>query len=526
MNVQLEEYITSANECFELNLTRPSQDAAPEPAFSESFHPTHTYAFFGEDEEIIGYKEPYIKLTFRANDMKPSLKAGFEEKVELPEEVYTEKHLKVDFATVFEDYLPASVFDRSETPVEGARTDPTSKDWRPPGKQLHTFTHHGKQLEIWVANLTDPTARSLWDNMRILPILFIEGATLPELDVDWSNERWSLYMLYEVTPAGDDVSPYTLAGFSTTYRLWLLPTFEILRSTKTLPSSPASTNGDAGKWAPSKLTQDPETFRITEHIDPLEQPSRERISQFLILPPYQGQHLGATLYQTIFAHLVKRPSIYELTVEDPDEAFDAMRDYGDMVYLHTLPTFQSLTIPATIPREKLAKSAPIPRDEILGNGVDLGQLQRETKIVSRQFNRMLELHLLSTIPPAHRNKNRITRKDRCSNENDRRYYFWRLAVKDRIYRQNRDSLENMEEGEEALTTAQKVEMIENALDNQQDEYEERLKGLEKRAKWKNGQKLHGSCTRSKRKKMVVEEDEDDEWEDMDDESVSSKRARV
>jgi histone acetyltransferase 1 len=418
------------------------------------------------------------------------------------------------------------VFDPSETQAPGAQADPTSKDWRPPGKSLHKFTYHGKQFEIWVASFTDPAAKSLWDNVRILPMLFIEGASLPELDAEWSLERWSIYLMYEVTPIDEETSPYTFAGFSTTYRFWLLPTFDIMRATKSLPSPPASTNGDAGAWTPPRLTQDPETFRINEHIDPLEQPSRERISQYLILPPYQGQSLGATLYETIFTDLAKRPYIYEIPVEDPSEAFDAMRDYSDIVYLRTLPSFQSLTIPATIPREKLAKGVPIPRGEILGNGVDLRQLQRETKIVSRQFNRMLELHLLSTIPPANRNKNRITRKDRCSNENDRRYYFWRLALKDRIYRQNRDSLENMEEGEEALTTAQKVEMIENAVNNQQAEYEERLQGLEKRAKWKNGEVQEGSGSRSKRKRMIVEDDEDDEWEDLDDESVSSKRMRA
>ncbi|KAJ4355791.1 histone acetyltransferase 1 [Didymosphaeria variabile] len=526
MNVNLEDYITSANECFELNLTRPSKDAAPEPIFSESFNPAWTYPFFGEEQEIIGHKEPSIQLSFRANDMKPSLQVGFEEKVELPDEVYSEKHLKVDLETVFEEYLPASVFNPADAPADSAQTDPTSKDWRPPGKQLHSFAHHGKQFEIWVASFTDPNAKRLWENMQILPMLYIEGASLPELDAEWSLERWSLYLLYEVTPIDEETSPYTLAGFSTTYRFWLLPTFEIMRATRSLPSPPASTNGHAGKWSPPRLTQDPDTFRINETIDPLKQPSRERISQFLILPPYQGQSLGAILYEAIFGELVKRPYIYEIPVEDPSEAFDAMRDYSDIVYLRTLPSFQSLTIPATIPKEKLAKGVPIPRAEILGNGVDLSQLQRETKIVSRQFNRMLELHLLSTIPPANRNKNRIIRKDRSSNENDRRYYFWRLALKDRIHRQNRDSLENMEEGEEALTTAQKVEMIENAVNNQQAEYEERLQGLETRAKWRNGEVQVGSGSRSKRKRMVIEDDEDDEWEDMDNESATSKKARV
>ena len=419
------------------------------------------------------------------------------------------------------------VFDPSEAPSATSPIDPTSKEWKPPGRALRTFTHHGKQYEIWVTNFTDEVAKQLWENVQILTMLFIEGASLPELDVDWSLQRWSLYLLYEVTTIEEDTSPYTFVGCSTTYRFWTLPTFEILRATKSLPSPPASTNGEADKWNPPRLTQDPETFLFKEHVDPLEQPSRERISQFFILPPYQGQSLGAILYETIFGDLAKKNFIHEIAVEDPSESFDAMRDYSDIVYLRTLPSFNSLSLPATLPKEKLAKKAPIPRDEILGNGVDLNQLRQETKIVSRQFNRMLELHLFSTIPPANRKRQRITRKERSTNENDRKYYFWRLALKDRIFRQNRDSLENMEEGEEALTSAQKVEMIEAAVDNQQAEYEERLQGLEKRAKWSKGEAQEASGARSKRKRAVIDDDEDDDWEDMDEDSVaSSKRARV
>ncbi|KAF1967751.1 acyl-CoA N-acyltransferase [Bimuria novae-zelandiae CBS 107.79] len=523
----MDEYITHASECFEINLTRPSKDGVGDPVFNESFGPTHTYQFFGNREEIIGYKDPTIQLSFRANDMKPVLRRGFEEKVELPDEAYSEEYFKFDFEAPFKEYLPSYALDPSEAVPENAQNDPTSKDWRPPGTQLHKFALHGKQYEVWVTSFTDPAAKQIWENMQILPMLFIEGASLPELDADWSLQRWSLYLLYEVTPIEEDISSYTLAGFSTTYRFWTLPTLEIMRATKSLPSPPTSTNGDANKWSPPRLTQDPETFRINEHVDPLEQPSRERISQYLILPPYQGQSLGATLYETIFADLVKKPYIHEITVEDPDEAFDAMRDYSDIAYLRGLPSFNSLTIPSTIPKEYLAKDAPVPRDKILGDGVDLEQLRRETKIVTRQFNRVLELHLLSTIPPTHRNKQRITRKDRSTNEDDRRYYFWRLALKDRIYRQNRDSLEETEGGAEPLSTAEKVKAIEDAVDSQQEEYEKRLRGLEKRAKWKKGEAQEGSSSRSKRKRVVVEDDEDDEWEDMDEDSVtSSKRTRV
>ncbi len=395
-----------------------------------------------------------------------------------------------------------------------------SKDWKPPGEKLQSFTVEGKQYEIWKASFSDPAARQIWNNMKILVLLFIEGATTEGLEYEDTYDRWSLYLLYDVSPLKDkSTTPYTLAGFSTSYRCWIFPTFEIARATKQLPSPAESVNGENEKYASPKLTQDSKTFLFNEKIDHLEIPSRERISQFLVLPPYQGQSLGSRLYETIFKDLMAKPFIYEIPVEDPSESFDAMRDYSDIVYLRSLPAFQSLSIASELPPESLKKDSPIPRDLILGNGQDLEELRHQAKIVTRQFYRVVELHLLSTIPANNRSRARITRKGKSSNENDRKYYFWRLALKHRIYSQNADALDQMED------IAEKVEKLESAVDSQQEEFEERLEGIEKRAKFAaaEGSSSNGAKSHIKRKRAIVEDDEDDE---MDNESVaSSKRMR-
>jgi len=352
--------------------------------------------------------------------------------------------------------------------------------------------------------------------MSILVLLFIEGATTESLNDEETIDRWYIYLLYEITPLPkSSASPYTLAGFSTSYRSWIFPTFDIMRATKQLPSPPPEANGEAAKYVPPRVSQDPKTFLLNEKLNRLETTSRERISQFLILPPYQGQSLGSRLYDTIFEDLVNRPFIFEIPVEDPSEAFDAMRDYSDIVYLRKLPLFQSLSVAATLPPDSLRKDSPIPRNLILGNGVDLEKLRHETKIVSRQFYRMVELHLLSTIPSSNRSRSRITRKAKSSNENDRKYYFWRLALKHRIYSQNADALDQME-------VSEKVEKLEAAVDNQQEEYEERLEGMEKRAAYASSS---SSVPKSKRKRAIV--DDEDDWEDMETASVASnKRTRA
>lgn len=98
--------ITNSNECFEINLTRPSSGAGePERIFSESFNPRFTYPIINEAESIVGYKDPRIELDFRANDMKPSLKIQFEAKLELKGVLPDEQ--QVDLENVFKDYFPA-----------------------------------------------------------------------------------------------------------------------------------------------------------------------------------------------------------------------------------------------------------------------------------------------------------------------------------------------------------------------------------------------------------------------------------
>jgi histone acetyltransferase 1 len=474
--------------------------------FDDSFNPSFTYTVIDEEEKIVGYKNPKIELDFRAHDLRPKLTIQFDEKLELKD---VADITQVDLSPeLFRAHLPEPTADDANA---------ASKDWKPPGQKMSSFAVGGKQYEIWKAPLMDDAARRIWKNMSILVLLFIEGATTEGLDDEETLDRWTLWLLYDVTPLADTTTTsYTLAGFSTSYRSWVFPTFDIMRRTKQLPSPPPEANGEALKYTPPRLTQDPTTFLFNEKLDRLETTSRERISQFLVLPPYQGQSLGSRLYEVIFKDLVEKPFIFEIPVEDPSEAFDAMRDYSDITYLRTLPAFQSLSVASNLSPNSLRKDSPIPRNQILGNGVDLEKLRHETKIVTRQFYRMVELHLLSTIPSSNRKRARITRKGKASNENDRKYYFWRLALKHRIYGQNADALDQMD-------VSEKVERLEDAVDNQQEEYEERLEGLETRGTYASESSTR---TKPKRKRAIVDEEDEDDWEDLDDASVSSKRMRA
>lgn len=567
------------DETIHINLTRPvaSSDAKNPPrVFDESFGPGgYTSALFpdtvvDDDELVIGYKAPRVELDFRANDLQPTLNVSYKAKWTPSERAMFEKMLAaafenqestlkpVDLEEAFNAYIPG----RAEPDKTEDGHDATSKDWKPPGKRTHSFKLRGKQYEMWSVSLAEDRGRAIWENLQLLVILLIDGATPLELGEDWRYERWTLHLLYEVTSVPDDgtISPYTLAGCATSYRFWIFPTYEVILSTGSLPSPPPSTNGSSPASPIHRATSYPlpsheleqpsedstPAHIFKQHIDLRSTPSRECISQFLILPPLQRAGLGPTFYKALFAHLHAENNLYEITVEDPNEAFDSMRDFADLEYLRSIPDFASLEVAASVPANLLHRTSPVPRDYILGghsSSTSLASLRHKSKIMPRQFDRLVEMHTLSKIPPLNRSKTRIIRKEKSSNENDRRYYFWRMAVKCRIYLQNADSLEQMSDDPAARAAA-----LEAAVDGQQEEFEERFAGLEKRERrargevvaedeWEDedGGKEEGDedeeevpATRRtlKRNRATIAMDEEDEEELYAEEAAASKKSRA
>ena len=289
---------------------------------------------------------------------------------------------------------------------------------------------------------------------------------------------------------------YSLLGFSTSYRLWVFPAQERL---------------DAELKGAQKLTEvmnsdmdmKDETLK-----SPLDNYSRERISQFLILPPYQGQSHGRRLYNSMMNCFLSDSNVFEISVEDPSEAFDDLRDLCDLQRLRNIAAFSNLTVADNISREQLKPDATVPIDMIV-SAREVEDIRRQTKIVPRQFSRLLEMHLLDKIPPLHRKTARITRKSASADSNDRRYYFWRLLVKERLYKHNYDALAQMDHSE-------RVEKIEETIASVQEGHERLLARAGKKSAQANGEssknekiqlRMKDEGASYRRKRMVVDDDD-------------------
>ncbi|KUM65019.1 hypothetical protein ACN42_g2049 [Penicillium freii] len=165
--------------------------------------------------------------------------------------------------------------------------------------------------------------------MQVLVSLFIEAGTpLETNDPEWTLDRWRVYFVYilllcwrpwpeantiyrykKVTPPTPTASSYSIVGYATTYRYWYYQRDQ---------SQTPTVKNDAFP---------PPEVNISEL------PARNRIAQFLILPSHHRAGHGTHLYTTIHAACIADPTILELTIEDPNEQFDALRDTAEFTYI-------------------------------------------------------------------------------------------------------------------------------------------------------------------------------------------------
>ena len=246
--------------------------------------------------------------------------------------------------------------------------------------------------------------------MRIFISFFIEGGTCNFLnDPAWSLERWKIFLVYEVFADSEpNASPYCLAGFGTSYKNWVAASSEVVSAFPDTP--PPSSDLSNNSFLSDVSAAEPESSaKIVESFDPLQAPSRERISQFLILPPYQHQSHGTHLYNTMTKVFLDDPSVSKSQSKIPAKPLTTCATTATCARLMPDPAFSKLRLPITLDKLLLRPTAKIPQTQLL-DPATTDPIRHKYKIAQRQFNRLLEMSLLSTIEPRHRSINRITRK--------------------------------------------------------------------------------------------------------------------
>ncbi|KAJ3351941.1 histone acetyltransferase 1 [Entophlyctis luteolus] len=275
----------------------PSRTVPDEIA--RTFHPEFTYPLFGEEEVLFGYKDPLIKLHFAAGSLMPFLGMKYTYKIESdPEAVANAKRVggavpkADDVLTIVAAKLPKGYRDNYQTFMEDVKKDEKG-GFRPLGNKIFEYSipnHKDVAYEVYRATFATPGFKAYNEILQFFLLFFIEGAS----SIDDEDESWECFLLFQRRPTYGAVGTpkgstqgaglaYTLCGFSTAYSFWCFP-----------------------------------------------ESRRMRISQFLILPPFQKMGHGSHLYNAMKRDFLIRKEVLEFGVEDPNEAFQIMRDVCDM----------------------------------------------------------------------------------------------------------------------------------------------------------------------------------------------------
>ncbi|KAH9056691.1 acyl-CoA N-acyltransferase [Lactarius vividus] len=375
------DWTTNSNEALHLSLVRAATDkeALCDNESYENFHPTFTYPIYGEDEKIYGYTDLVIDLRFASGSLAQFLDIKYSEKL-------TSSSTLDDVRGTLENFIPG---DYCRTEAEFlAHVEEEAASFQPLGVKIHSYTRtalnsseKGKEddldvivYEVWHATWNTPGFREYHRRMQIFILLYIEAGSY----INESEDAWEFVVLYEkrkrrTTPVTES---YHFVGYSSLHPFYCFP---------------------------DKV--------------------RLRLSQFVIVPPYQHQGHGSALYNAIYQYVLTQPSVVELTVEDPAEAFEDLRDRNDLAMLLGHMAFMAEAFGSDVSHNG-GRGPPVDR-------AWFERWRKELKIAGRQFHRLVEMLIQLHLNPS----------------DVRAAKAYRLQVKERLYRFNYEVLVQLEEKE-------------------------------------------------------------------------------
>jgi len=247
------------------------------------------------------------------------------------------------------------------------------------------------EYEVYHSTWDTPGFREYHQRMQTFILLYIEGGSYIVED----ESAWEFVVLYEKRKRRGDpgVATYHFAGYSSLYPFYCFP----------------------------------ERIRL-------------RLSQFVILPPYQRHGHGSALYTAIYQRVLSQDHISEITVEDPAEAFEDLRDRNDLKMLLGLRLFMEEGFGTNGSSVGGGGVGPIRRTKSSSSAGKMGppvnkawaeKWRIELKIAGRQFNRLVEMLQLLRLDPL----------------DARGFKAFRIQVKERLYRFNYEILVQLEKQE-------------------------------------------------------------------------------
>ena len=266
------------------------------------FKPDMAHQVFGETENIFGYKDLNINVYYSAGpldiyyDVKHSKKVIIWNFHELltnfvsiqVDDIPKNNGLKADNVNVITEYFPDGYY----TNLEEFLTvmEKKAKTFEPAGEKVEEFkTEEGRTFQIYICESSTANFQKYHARLESFIFWYIDASS--RIDHD---ERWRFFVVYEKFETSESETRYASVGYASVYLY----------------------------------------FHYPDKVRP-------RVSQFLILPPFQRKGIGSKLLQKVYKHFQSQDDVCDITVEDASEDFQRLRNTIDARMLKDLPSFSA-----------------------------------------------------------------------------------------------------------------------------------------------------------------------------------------
>jgi histone acetyltransferase 1 len=195
--------------------------------------------------------------------------------------------LKADNVNVITEYFPDGYYTNLEEFLNVM--EKKAKTFEPAGEKIHEFSADDRKFEIYLCDSSTANFQKYHLRLESFIFWFIDASS--RIDHD---ERWKFFTVFEKYENKDGETRYASVGYASVYLY----------------------------------------FHYPDKIRP-------RISQFLILPPFQRKGVGSNLLETIYKHFQSQENVCDITVEDGSEDFQRLRNTIDGRLLKDLPAFSA-----------------------------------------------------------------------------------------------------------------------------------------------------------------------------------------
>eukprot|EP00056_Hartaetosiga_gracilis_P013856 m.233619 g.233619 ORF g.233619 m.233619 type:complete len:378 (+) comp13909_c0_seq1:253-1386(+) len=235
-----------------------------------SFDTEFTHQVIGETEKIFGYEGLNVKISYCCGSLRACVSLTYDECISDEDEFAKPDNV---IGKVKQWMAPDTITDVKEF-QKIAQED--AKAFKPIGTQIASnLILKDNKYDIFMASAADEGFKEFHARAQTFPIWMIERGSWLDLD----DTNWRVFYMFEHK---DEQSPYKFVAMTTVYNYLAYPDQQ-----------------------------------------------RPRISQHLVLPPYQGAGVGTCLLRNVQKLLRSEDTTKDITVESPSDVFSFVRDRID-----------------------------------------------------------------------------------------------------------------------------------------------------------------------------------------------------